>query len=174
MSRETLEYHYGKHYATYVDNLNRLVAGRVEAELSLDELVMQSIGAIYNNAAQAWNHRFFFESLSPSPTAVPDRLMQRIAVAFGSFETMADRFLTEAAGVFGSGWAWLVVGLDGQLTIQTTANAGNPLRDGCVPLLTVDVWEHAYYIDYRNRRADYLKAVWKLIDWQKVDARLPQ
>ena len=174
MSRETIEYHYGKHYATYVDNLNRLTEGRAEADMTLDSLIRTAVGPVFNNAAQAWNHQLFFEGLTPMPTAVPDRLMHRIAVAFGSFETLEERFISAATGVFGSGWAWLVVGLDGQLTVMTTPNADTPLRDGCVPLLTADVWEHAYYIDYRNRRADYLKAVWKLVDWQKVDARLPE
>ncbi len=174
MSEETLDYHYGKHLQTYIDNINRLVEGSEQADLSLEELVKTAEGPVYNNAAQAWNHTFFFESLTPQAQPMPELLSRKLIETFGSVDMFMEQFTAAAVSLFGSGWTWLVVDRKGRLSIVPTANAGNPLRDGCTPLLTVDVWEHAYYIDYRNRRADYLKAFWTLVDWDKVAARLPR
>ena len=142
MSRETFEFHYGKHLQTYIDNLNRLIQGTPFEDFSLEEIIMKADGGILNNAAQTWNHTFF------------------------------TQFTQTAVSLFGSGWAWLVSDGDGRLSISAEPNAGNPMRKGLRPLLTVDVWEHAYYIDYRNRRADYLNAWWSLVDWKAVDGLL--
>lgn len=168
MSRETLEYHYGKHLRTYVDNLNRLIVGTPYEEMPLDEVVCMSDGAVFNNAAQAWNHAFFFRMLTPTPTAIPARLAARLDRDFGSVDAFRQQFTQAAVGLFGSGWVWLVADPTGHLTIEARPNAGNPMTDGLRPLLTIDVWEHAYYIDYRNRRADFVAAFWELVDWQKV------
>lgn len=171
MSEETLAFHHGKHLQTYVDNLNRLIRETEYEQMSLDELVKKTSGPIFNNAAQVWNHRFFFESLSPEPQAMSDAFKKKLENAFGSVEKFKEQFLTAAASLFGSGWVWLVLNERCELQIISESNAGNPLREGHTPLLTIDVWEHAYYIDYRNRRADYLEAVWTLIDWQQVFLR---
>lgn len=172
MSRETLEYHYGKHLQTYIDNLNRLIAGTPYAAMPLEEIVCKADGAIFNNAAQAWNHAFFFDTLTPAQQPMPEKLAAVLAGEFGSVEAFKEAFTKSAVGLFGSGWVWLVGGPDGRLSILAEPNAGNPLARGLKPLLTVDVWEHAYYIDYRNRRADFVKNWWDLVDWQKVAGRL--
>lgn len=172
MSAETIAYHYGKHVQTYVDNLNKLVAGTSYEDMPLGELVKKADGAVYNNAAQVWNHAFFFDSLAPSPDPMNRKLTSCVAAEFGSVEEFRQKFFAAATGLFGSGWAWLVADGDGKLHIQAESNAGNPLRNGLTPLLVVDVWEHAYYIDYRNRRADYVQAVWDLVDWDIVRKRL--
>lgn len=172
MSSETIAFHYGKHLQTYIDNLNRLIAGTPYEDMSLEEIVRKADGAVFNNAAQTWNHTFFFETLSPVPVDMPPVLEEKLSASFGSTGQFLDEFSKAAAGLFGSGWAWLVQAKDGSLKIVQKSNAGNPMTDGDVPLLTVDVWEHAYYIDYRNRRADYVSACLKLIDWNKVAARL--
>lgn len=171
MSRETLEYHYGKHLQTYVDNLNRLIAGTPYETKSLEEIVRTSDGAVFNNAAQTWNHTFFFRMLSPSQPEMPAALAERLARDFGSVESFKDQFTKAATGLFGSGWTWLAADAKGRLSIVAKPNAGNPLTDGLRPVLTVDVWEHAYYIDYRNRRADFVAAWWELVDWRKVAER---
>ncbi len=171
MSRETLEFHYGKHLQTYMDNLNKLVAGTPYEDERLEEIVKRASGPLFNNAAQVWNHTFFFQTLSPQPKPMPERLRHLIETAFGSVEKFKEELFAAALGLFGSGWAWLVVD-HGNLAIVQEQNAGNPMTRHCCPLLTIDVWEHAYYVDYRNRRADFVQAVWDLTDWEKVDARL--
>ncbi|MBQ8811892.1 MAG: superoxide dismutase [Bacteroidales bacterium] len=172
MSKETIEYHYGKHLQTYVDNLNRLTEGTPFAEVSLEDLIMTATGPIYNNAAQVWNHTFFFNTLSPEPTPIPEALQSRIIRDFGSMETFTAKFKKAALEIFGSGWAWLAEDKNGRLHIIQESNAGNPMKGGYKPLMTMDVWEHAYYIDYRNRRAAFIDACWGLIDWQKVAQRM--
>ena len=171
MSEETLQFHYGKHLQTYVDNLNKLLPGSPFEEEKLENIICKANGPIFNNAAQVWNHTFFFESLSAEKCPISDFLKEKLAEAFGSFEDFKTKYLGAAAGLFGSGWAWLVVDRDHKLTITAESNAQNPLKDGLTPILTIDVWEHAYYIDYRNRRPEYLNAVWALIDWKKVEER---
>ena len=171
MSRETLDYHYGKHLQTYVDNLNRLIPGTPYAEMPLDEIVRRADGAVFNNAAQAWNHTFFFRSLTPSQEAMPEALAARLTADFGSVEAFKEQFTKAAVGLFGSGWVWLAADRSGNLSIVAKPNAGNPMTDGLRPVLTVDVWEHAYYIDYRNRRADFVAAWWDLVDWKQVAER---
>ena len=168
MSRETLEYHYGKHLQTYVDNLNRLIAGTPYETKSLEEIVRTSDGAVFNNAAQTWNHTFFFRMLSPSQPEMPAALAERLARDFGSVESFKDQFTKAATGLFGSGWTWLAADAKGRLSIVAKPNAGNPLTDGLRPVLTVDVWEHAYYIDYRNLRPKYVEAFWNLVNWAFV------
>jgi len=174
MSEETLAYHYGRHLRTYVDNLNRLVAGTLYEGMELEEIVCKASGAVYNNAAQAWNHAFFFDGLTPKPAPMPSAVAEALTAAFGSVDAFKEKMLEAAAGLFGSGWAWLTANEKCELAITTEPNAGCPLTKGLVPLLTIDVWEHAYYIDYRNRRAEYLENLWKLIDWAKVEERMRQ
>lgn len=171
MSKETLEFHYGKHLQTYVDNLNRLIVGTPFETSVLDDVVRKSDGAVYNNAAQVWNHTFFFDSLIPGGTVMSESLQKKMAEQFGSADSFVEQFTKVALGLFGSGWVWLVRDDAGKMSIIPMGNAGNPLTDGLTPLLTLDVWEHAYYIDYRNRRADFVKAFWNLVDWDKVEKR---
>lgn len=172
MSRETIEYHYGKHLQTYVDNLNRLTAGTPLADSSLEEIILSSAGPVFNNAAQVWNHTFFFNSLTPEQEPMPDELEEAIIRDFGSVEMFEAKFKKAAMDVFGSGWVWLAQDRNGLLHIIMESNAGNPMRAGYKPILTIDVWEHAYYIDYRNRRAEYVDKCWKLFDWNKVLERM--
>lgn len=173
MSLETLEYHYGKHYKAYIDNLNALIPGTPYADMSLEEIVVKAPdGPIFNNAGQSLNHQLFFLGMSPEPQAQPGgALAAAINKAFGSFDRFKVQFAKAAAGVFGSGWAWLATDKAGNLSITTEANAGNPLRSGLIPLLGLDVWEHSYYLDYRNRRAEYITNYWDLVDWQVIDER---
>lgn len=168
MSEETIAYHYGKHLQAYVDNLNRLLPGTEYERHTLEELICQSSGAIFNNAAQVWNHRFFFESLTPTPMEMCEKLKEKIIWSFGSVERMKEKLLATSATLFGSGWVWLVLNNQCKMEIISGTNAANPLREGYIPLLTIDVWEHAYYIDHRNRRADYLETIWNLINWHRV------
>ncbi len=171
ISAETIEYHYGKHHATYVANLNKLIPGTEFENMSLDEIVMKSSGGIFNNAAQVWNHSFYWNCLTPNKGANPiGPLSEAINKAFGSFDIFREKFSLAAIGTFGSGWAWLVKNVDGSLEIVSTSNAATPLRDGKVPLLTCDVWEHAYYIDYRNARPKYVENFWNLVNWDFVAA----
>ena len=173
ISQETLEFHHDKHHQTYVTNLNNLVPGTEFENASLDEIVMKSSGGIFNNAAQIWNHTFYWNCLSPNGGGAPSGdLGSAIAKAFGSFDDFKKAFSTSAATNFGSGWTWLVKNSDGGLEIVNTSNAGNPMTDGKTPLLTIDVWEHAYYIDFRNARPKYLEEIWKLINWDFVAANL--
>lgn len=168
MSRETLEYHYGKHLQTYIDNLNRLIQGTPFEDSPLEEIVMKADGGILNNAAQTWNHTFFFNGLTPEQGEMPSELLNALEKDFGSLDSFKTQFTQTAVSLFGSGWTWLAMDGDGKLLISAEPNAGNRMRKGLRPLLTVDVWEHAYYIDYRNRRADYLNAWWGLVNWETV------
>jgi len=169
ISQETLEYHYGKHHQTYVTNLNNLVPGTEFANASLEDIVMKSSGGVFNNAAQIWNHTFYWNCLSPNGGGAPSGdLAAAINKAFGSFDEFKKALSTSAATNFGSGWTWLVKNSEGGVEIVNTSNAANPMTDGKTPLLTVDVWEHAYYIDYRNARPKYLEEIWKLINWDFV------
>ncbi len=171
ISKETLEFHHDKHHQTYVTNLNNLITGTEFESASLEEIVRKSSGGIFNNAAQVWNHTFYWNCLSPNGGGEPSgALAEAINAAFGSFEEFKQKFSTSAATNFGSGWTWLVKNGDGSVGLVNTSNAGNPMTDGQTPLLTIDVWEHAYYIDYRNARPKYLEAIWQIINWDFVSA----
>ncbi|ADE15360.1 Superoxide dismutase [Nitrosococcus halophilus Nc 4] len=173
ISQETLEYHYGKHHQTYVDKLNGLVPGTEFENASLEEIITKASGAIFNNGAQIWNHTFYWNCLAPQGGEEPNgALMDAIRENFGSFADFKEKFSQSAITLFGSGWAWLVKNPDGSLDIVGTSNAGNPLTEGKTPLLTCDVWEHAYYIDYRNARPKYLEAFWNLANWDFVAKNL--
>ena len=166
ISEETLEFHYGKHHQTYVTNLNNLVPGTEFEGLSLEDIIVKSSGGIFNNAAQIWNHTFYWNSLSPNGGGEPTgALEEAINAAYGSFAAFKEAFTKCAVTTFGSGWAWLVKNEDGSLELVSTSNAGCPLTSGQTPLLTCDVWEHAYYIDYRNARPKYLEAFWAMVNW---------
>jgi Fe-Mn family superoxide dismutase len=174
ISAETLEYHYGKHHKTYVDKLNGLAEGTDLAGKSLEDVVKSSEGPVFNNAAQIWNHTFYWNCLSPNGGGeATGAAAQAIDEAFGSFAEFKEQFTNSAINNFGSSWTWLVKGADGKLAIVNTSNAATPLTDsGVVPLLTVDLWEHAYYIDYRNARPKYMEAFWALVNWEFVNANL--
>jgi Fe-Mn family superoxide dismutase len=173
LSRETLEFHHGRHHKAYVDKLNQLIPGSGFEKASLEDLIRKTTGDIFNQAAQAWNHAFYWQSLSPKGGGAPKGgLAEAIARSFGSFDAFQKQFSEKAAGLFGSGWAWLVRKPDGGLAVLQTSNADNPLRSGDRPLLTCDVWEHAYYIDYRNARVRYIEAWWKLVNWEFAAANL--
>ncbi|MDX9947440.1 MAG: superoxide dismutase [Bacteroidales bacterium] len=172
ISAETIEYHYGKHHQAYVNNLNGLVPGTEFADADLETIIRTANGPIFNNGAQVWNHTFYFESFSKTGLRTPvGPLADAIKESFGSFEGFREQFAKSAAGLFGSGWAWLVSEEEGKLRIVQESNAGNPLRNGLKPLLTCDVWEHAYYIDYRNKRPDYIKSFWEILDWNIISNR---
>ena len=164
ISAETLEFHYGKHHQTYVTNLNNLIPGTEFAEASLEDIVMKSSGGVFNNAAQIWNHTFYWNSMTPNSTAPSAALESAIKDAFGSVDDFKVKFAAAAAGAFGSAWAWLIE-TGGKVEIVTTSNAGTPLTSNMRPLLTCDVWEHAYYIDYRNARPKYLESWWNVVNW---------
>jgi len=169
ISKETLEYHYGKHHQTYVTNLNNLIAGTEFETASLEEIVRKSSGGLFNNAAQVWNHTFYWNCLSPNGGGQPDgALAEAINAKWGSFDAFKEEFNKQAAGNFGSGWTWLVKKADGSVDIVNTSNAATPLTTADKPLLTCDVWEHAYYIDYRNARPKYLESFWSLVNWKFV------
>jgi Fe-Mn family superoxide dismutase len=171
ISAETIEYHYGKHHQTYVTNLNNLVPGTEFEGLSLEEIVKKSSGGVFNNAAQVWNHTFYWHCLSPNGGGEPQgALADAINSTFGSFEQFKEEFSKCAVTTFGSGWAWLVKNADGSLALVSTSNAGCPLTAGQTPVLTCDVWEHAYYIDFRNLRPKYLEAFWALVNWEFASA----
>jgi len=174
ISQETLEYHHGKHHNTYVVKLNGLVEGTELAEKSLEEIIKTSTGGVFNNAAQIWNHTFYWHCLNPNAGGEPTgEVEDAIVKAFGSFEEFKAKFTDSAINNFGSSWTWLVKKADGSLDIVNTSNAGTPLtEDGVTPLLTVDLWEHAYYIDYRNLRPDYMNAFWALVNWEFVAKNL--
>lgn len=172
ISDKTLEFHYGKHHQTYVNNLNNLIPGTKFENADLETIVLGSDGAIFNNAAQVWNHTFYFNQFSPNPAAAPTgELAKAIDATFGSFEKFKEEFTKASVGLFGSGWSWLVKNEAGALEIVQEANAGNPLRSGKKPLLTCDVWEHAYYLDYQNRRPDYVSSFWNIVDWKVISER---
>lgn len=172
ISRLTLEFHYGKHHQGYVNKLNGLVSGTKFENASLDDIVREAEGGIFNNGAQVWNHTFYWECMKPGGSPLPGGDFKKaLERDFGSLEEFKEQFTDAAATLFGSGWAWLVKNDSGKLEIFQESNAGNPLRDGYVPLLTCDVWEHAYYLDKKNLRPEYIKDFWKLVDWEAVAAR---
>ncbi|NGP52306.1 superoxide dismutase [Fe] [Thioalkalivibrio sp. XN8] len=173
ISKETLEYHYGKHHKTYVDKLNPLIEGTEWADKSLEDIVRGSTGGVFNNAAQVWNHTFYWHCLAPNGGGEPTgKLAEAINAAFGSFAAFKEQFSDKSVTLFGSGWAWLVKQPDGKLAIVQTSNAETPITGDSKPLLTCDVWEHAYYIDYRNARPKYLEAFWQLVNWDFVASNL--
>jgi Fe-Mn family superoxide dismutase len=166
ISKETLEFHYGKHHQTYVTNLNNLIKGSEFENMSLEDIVKKASGGLFNNAAQHWNHSFYWTSLAPKAGGKPaGAIAGGIDKKWGSFDAFKEAFTKSALANFGSGWTWLVKKADGSLDIANTSNAATPLTTADKPLLTCDVWEHAYYIDYRNRRPDYLGAFWNLVNW---------
>lgn len=172
ISKETVSYHYDKHERGYIENLNRFIANTEYEDMELEDVIKTSAGAIFNNASQAWNHIFYFFSFSPDGGHEPEgHLRKAIDRQFGSFERFKKDFEEAGVSVFGSGWVWLSKDKDGELFITQASSAGNPLCDGLTPLLTFDVWEHAYYIDYRNRRLDALKNWWNVVDWDIVGSR---
>lgn len=172
ISKETIEYHYGKHEKTYIDNLNNLIKGTPYEEMTLEDIIRNATGSLFNNAAQAWNHIFYFFSFSPDGGGFPKgELLEAITTHFGSFEVLKKQFVEAGTTLFGSGWVWLSSDNDGRLIISQGSNASNPLTEGLTPLLTFDVWEHAYYLDYQNRRADALNALWDIIDWDIIESR---
>ena len=174
ISAETLEIHHGKHHATYVTNINNLVAGTEYESASLEEIIVKApAGGIFNNAAQIWNHTFYWNCLSPNGGGEPTgAIADAINEAFGSFAEFKEQFSKTSITTFGSGWGWLVKNSDGSLALASTSNAGNPLTEGQTPILTCDVWEHAYYVDYRDRRPDYVAAFWNLVNWDFANANL--
>jgi superoxide dismutase, Fe-Mn family len=173
LSVETLDYHYGKHHQAYVNKLNELVKGTPWEGKSLEEIIKSAEGGIFNNAAQIWNHTFYWHSLSPRGGGEPSgKAAEALKGAFGSIATFKEQFTAAAVNHFGSGWAWLVKDSSRKLLIESTANAGCPLREGRTPLLTCDVWEHAYYIDFRNLRPKYLEVFWKLVNWEQLAKQL--
>lgn len=170
ISAETLEYHHDKHHATYVNKLNEMIPGTEFENMPLEEIVMKSSGGVFNQAAQVWNHTFYWNCLCPGGSAPDAALAGAIDSTFGSMDEFKKQFSASAAGNFGSGWTWLVKNSAGGLEIVNTSNAGNPMTDGKTPLLTIDVWEHAYYIDYRNARPKYLESIWGIVNWEAVSA----
>jgi len=172
ISEQTINFHFGKHYQTYVANLNKLIAGTPFENASLIDIVKKSEGAVFNNAAQAWNHEFYFEQFTPPFSSAPVKeLAKAIDMQWGSFENFKKEFSDAAITVFGSGWAWLVKDANNNLSILKESNAGTPLTKGLTPILTFDVWEHAYYLDYQNRRADHIAALWNILNWDILEAR---
>ena len=173
ISAETIDYHYGKHHNTYVVNLNGLIENSEFADKSLEDIIKSSSGPVFNNAAQVWNHSFYWNCLSPNGGGEPQgALADAINAKFGSFEEFKKAYTADCVGNFGSGWTWLVKNSSGELEIMKTSNAGCPLTEGVTPLMTCDVWEHAYYIDYRNARPAYVEAFWNLVNWDFVASNL--
>ncbi|MFN7519916.1 MAG: superoxide dismutase [Lysobacteraceae bacterium] len=173
ISAETIDFHYGKHHQTYVDNLNKQIAGTEFESLDLEAIIRKSQGGMFNNAAQVWNHTFYWNCLKPNGGGEPKgKLAEAINAAFGSFQAFKDQFTQTALTTFGSGWAWLVQRPDGTLALVSTSNAATPLTGSDTALLTCDVWEHAYYVDYRNARAKYVEAFWNLVDWDFVASQM--
>ncbi|MFZ5757188.1 MAG: superoxide dismutase [Pseudomonadota bacterium] len=169
ITAETIDFHYGKHHQAYVTNLNNLVKGTEHENKTLEQIITSSSGGIFNNAAQIWNHTFYWNGLKPAGGGEPTgALADAINKSFGSFAAFKEKFSASAVGNFGSGWTWLVKNKDGSLEIVNTSNAGCPLTEGKKPLLTVDVWEHAYYIDFRNLRAKYVETFWNYVNWDFV------
>lgn len=170
LSKETLEYHYGKHHQTYVTNLNNLTKDTEFSTMSLEDIILKASGGIFNNAAQVWNHTFYWLGFTPDSTLKPTgTLAKAIDDTFGSFDEFKKQFTQSATTLFGSGWCWLVKNQDGKLEIMNTGNADLPMKHGKKAILTCDVWEHAYYIDYRNVRASYLENFWKMINWETAE-----
>jgi len=169
ISKETLEFHHGKHHQAYVTNLNNLIKGGEFAEMSLEDIIKKSSGGIFNNAAQIWNHTFYWYCLAPNGGGAPSgKLADAINAKFGSFDEFKKQFSQTSITTFGSGWGWLVKNADGSIELMSTTGAGTPMTSGKTALLTCDVWEHAYYVDYRNRRPDYVAAFWNLVNWDFV------
>jgi Fe-Mn family superoxide dismutase len=170
ISKETLEYHYGKHHKAYVDNLNKLIVGTEFEDLSLEETIKKASGGIFNNAAQVWNHTFYWHCMTPKSSGAPKgKLAEAITQKFGSFDEFKKQFSQTAITTFGSGWGWLVKNTDGSIELMSTGNAGTPMTQGKTALLTCDVWEHAYYIDYRNARPTYVEKFWEIVNWDFVE-----
>ncbi len=173
ISAETIDYHYGKHHQAYVDNLNKLIPGTEFEKLGLEEIVRRAQGPVFNNAAQVWNHTFYWRCLKPAGGGDPKgELAQALTRAFGGHAEFRQQFTQAAVSLFGAGWAWLVQKRDGACAIVQTSNAATPVQTGDTPLLVCDVWEHAYYIDYRNARAKYVEAFWRLVNWSFVEQNL--
>ena len=174
ISKKTIAFHHGKHLAGYVNNLNGLLEGSPLAGLPLEEIVLKAEGGVLNNAGQILNHELYFEQFTgkPGKPAPAGKLAEAIVRDFGSFEAFKEEFQKKGATLFGSGWVWLSADKDGKLVITQEANAANPIQKGLKPLLTFDVWEHAYYLDYQNRRPDHLAALWQIIDWEVIESRL--
>lgn len=173
ISKETIEYHYGKHHQTYINNINKLITGTEYEDMSLEDIIKNSSGGIFNNAAQIFNHNFYWQCLSPNQGGeASGKLAELINENFGSFAAFKEKFTATALAAFGSGWTWLIKNPDGSLSIENTSNAATPITEGKVPLLTCDVWEHAYYIDYRNARANYVEKFWDIVNWDFVAANL--
>jgi superoxide dismutase, Fe-Mn family len=168
ISSQTISFHYAKHHKAYVDNLNKLIQGTEFENATLDEIVMKSEGGIFNNGAQVWNHTFYWNCFKPGGSAPTGDLLAAMNEQFGSFDLFKEEFSKAAATLFGSGWAWLVKDSSGKLSIVQESNAGNPMRRGLIPLLTCDVWEHAYYVDKQNRRPDYISDFWTIVNWDFV------
>jgi Superoxide dismutase len=172
ISDRTIEFHYGKHHQAYVNNLNNLIPGTKFEDADIETIIREAEGPIFNNAAQVWNHTFYFNQFSPKPCTHPKgELAKAIDRQFGSFDKFKEEFTKASVGLFGSGWTWLVKNDDGSLDIVPESNAGTPLRKGKKPILTCDVWEHAYYLDYQNRRPDYVSSFWNIIDWDVISDR---
>ncbi|MFV0396845.1 MAG: superoxide dismutase [Bacteroidales bacterium] len=172
ISERTLEFHYGKHHQAYVNNVNTLKANTPLEGASLEEIVKKSEGALFNNAAQVWNHTFYFTSLSPNGGGEPvGRLAEAIVAKWGNYGQFKAEFSSAAVSLFGAGWVWLVANEQGKLDIVKEGNAGNPMTRDLKPLLTFDVWEHAYYLDYQNRRPDHVNAIWDIVNWKEIDKR---
>lgn len=172
MSADTLNYHYGKHLQTYLDNVNRMIEGTPFADMKLKDMITKAQGALYNNAAQAFNHIIFFKQLTPTPTTISPLLTQALVARFGSVDEFKSEFSNAAATLFGSGWAWLALDANNVLQIVPEPNAGNPITRNMRPLMCIDVWEHAYYLDYQNRRGDYIKNFWNLVNWDYIEKRM--
>ncbi len=172
ISPVTIDFHYGKHERAYIENLNKLIQNTEFEDMDLEDIIRKADGVLYNNASQAWNHIFYFFSFTPDGQKAPDsELAEAINRDFGSFESFKEKFVDAGVKLFGSGWVWLSRDDEGKLVITAESNAGNPMRQGLTPLLTFDVWEHAYYLDYQNRRADALNALWDIVDWDIVASR---
>ena len=172
MSADTLNYHYGKHLQTYLDNVNRMIEGTPFADMKLKYMITKAQGALYNNAAQAFNHIIFFKQLTPTPTPISPLLTQALVARFGSVDAFKSEFSNAAAALFGSGWVWLALDANNVLQIVPEPNAGNPITRNMRPLMCIDVWEHAYYLDYQNRRGDYIKNFWNLVNWDYIEKRM--
>jgi len=173
ISAETIDFHYGKHHQAYADNLNKQIAGTEFESMDLEAIIGKAQGGMFNNAAQVWNHTFYWNCLSPNGGGEPKgKLGEAITTAFGSFQAFKDQFTQTALTTFGSGWAWLVQRPDGSLALVSTSNAATPLTGSDTPLLTCDVWEHAYYVDYRNARPKYVEAFWNLVNWDFVASQM--
>ena len=172
MSADTLNYHYGKHLQTYLDNVNRMIEGTPFADMKLKDMITKAQGALYNNAAQAFNHIIFFKQLTPTPTTISPLLTQALVARFGSVDAFKSEFSNAAATLFGSGWVWLALDANNVLQIVLEPNAGNPITRNMRPLMCIDVWEHAYYLDYQNRRGDYIKNFWNLVNWDYIEKRM--